>query len=57
MPVAFISAVPLEILKSFSLELLLTTFGVVFIVLVFAILFFYHGLKKYESGNLLYVRS
>jgi ABC-2 type transport system permease protein len=56
-PVAFISAIPLEILKSFSIELMFLTILVVIIIFVISILFFYYGLKRYESGNLLYVRN
>jgi ABC-2 type transport system permease protein len=56
-PVAFISAIPLEILKVFSIELMLITIGVALLFLIISIIIFYYGLKRYESGNLLYVRN
>lgn len=56
-PVGFIGAIPLEIIKKFSIELLGLTFLASFIVLLISIGIFYLGLRRYESGNLLYVRS
>jgi ABC-2 type transport system permease protein len=56
-PVAFISAVPLEVLKVFTIEGVLLTIGVALLVLFISIIVFYYGLRRYESGNLLYVRT
>lgn len=55
-PAAFVSSVPVEIIRSFSFSEL----GVLFIAAVFyfslAVFIFKKGLKKYESGNLLLMR-
>jgi ABC-2 type transport system permease protein len=56
-PVAFIGSIPLEVLKSFSLEGVLLIIGVALVVLAIAVIVFYYGLRRYESGNLIYVRN
>jgi ABC-2 type transport system permease protein len=56
-PVAFVAGVPTEILRAPSIEGVLIMTLVTAIIATIAIIFFYTGLKKYESGNLLYVNA
>lgn len=51
-PAAFISFVPLSVLKSFSWPLLAGFMSVAVLAVVLSRLVFYRGLKRYESGNL-----
>lgn len=55
-PAGFISGVPVELLKNFNLTWFLLLIFFTIGLLLIAIYIFYKGLKKYESGNLLYVR-
>ncbi|MGV8086438.1 MAG: ABC transporter permease [Candidatus Woesearchaeota archaeon] len=56
-PAGFISGVPVELLKSFNWTWLLYMLGFTLLITIVSITVFYKGLKKYESGNLLYVRT
>jgi len=56
-PVGFIAAMPLETLKNFSFGMVFLIVGVAFLVLLISVVIFYIGLRRYESGNLLYVRT
>jgi ABC-2 type transport system permease protein len=56
-PAGFISGVPVELLKSFDWTWFLYMIGFAMLILTVAIISFYRGLKKYESGNMLYVRT
>ncbi|MFC1741360.1 ABC transporter permease [Nanoarchaeota archaeon] len=56
-PAGFISGVPVELLHEFNLSWFLMTIGFTIAVALLAVAIFYHGLKRYESGNLLYVRT
>ena len=56
-PAGFISGVPVELLHEFKLSWFLMTIGFTIFVAFLAVVIFYHGLKRYESGNLLYVRT
>lgn len=55
-PAGFITSVPVSLLQSFDLTWFILLFLFAFALLLIAIYVFYKGLKKYESGNLLYVR-
>ncbi len=57
MPAAFISGVPVELLKQFNLFWFIATIVFAFIFLGIAVFVFYRGLRRYESGNLMYVRT
>ncbi len=52
-PAAFVSLIPVRIINNFSIKWLLILFVFVILWSVFAYWFFYRGLKKYESGNLI----
>jgi len=56
-PAGFVSGVPVELLKSFDITWLLYMIGFTILLTIIAISVFYYGLRKYESGNLLYVRT
>ncbi|MBT7497642.1 hypothetical protein HN662_04890 [Candidatus Woesearchaeota archaeon] len=56
-PAGFISGVPVELLKSFNAQWFWLTIGFVVLIFSIATFVFYRGLKKYESGNLMYVRT
>ena len=55
-PAGFITGVPVELLKNFSLKWLLYMAGYAILLLAVAIWVFKIGVKKYESGNLINVR-
>lgn len=55
-PAGFITGIPVEVLKVFSMKWFLLTFGFTFLITLIAVVFFYIGLKRYESGNLMHVR-
>ncbi len=55
-PVFFISNIPIEILRQFSLKLFIEVIIVTILVFIIALFIFKKGLKKYESGNLINVR-
>lgn len=56
-PAAFVSSLPIEALKTFSF----VEVGIVFLAavtfMIIAIVVFYQGLKRYESGSLMEMRS
>ncbi|MFA6269125.1 MAG: ABC-2 family transporter protein [archaeon] len=56
-PVGFVAGVPTEIIRSPSIEGIATMAFVTLVIGLIAIILFYTGLKRYESGNLLYVNS
>jgi len=55
-PAGFISGVPVELLKEFNIQWFIILAGFTVLISTLAIIIFYAGLKKYESGNQLYVR-
>jgi ABC-2 type transport system permease protein len=55
-PAGFITGIPVELLKVFNLQWFLLMILCAIVLLTIAILFFKHGVKKYESGNLINVR-
>jgi len=55
-PAAFISGVPVSLIKSFNLQWFLIFSGFTILITVIAIFVFYFGLRKYESGNSGFVR-
>jgi ABC-2 type transport system permease protein len=56
-PVGFVSGVPTEILRVPSPEGIAVMTIVTIIIALIASLIFYAGIKKYESGNLIYVNA
>ena len=50
-PALLIGAIPLEIVKSLSIDNLLMLLGLAIFWLILSIMFFYKSLKKYESNN------
>jgi len=56
-PAGFISGIPISLLKEFNLGWFLVTLGFASLILFLSIKVFHRGLRKYESGNLLYVRT
>ncbi|MEX1375864.1 MAG: ABC-2 family transporter protein [Eubacteriales bacterium] len=56
LPAAFITHIPLRLVKNFSISTLAILIGFVSIFLFLSISFFNRGLKKYESGNLIVTR-
>jgi len=55
-PAGFISGVPVELLRQFNILWFIYLIGFTILITAVSIAVFYYGLKKYESGNLLYVR-
>lgn len=56
-PAGFITGIPIQVLKEFSWQWFWITGGIAVLFLSIAILLFYKGLRKYESGNLLYAKD
>ena len=56
-PAGFVTGIPIEIMKEFSWKWLGISTLVSLIFLGLAIIIFYWGLRKYESGNLLYAKD
>lgn len=52
-PAAFVSLIPVSLIISFSWKWFFILIGVVIFWVSFSYWFFYKGLKKYESGNLI----
>lgn len=52
-PAAFITYIPVKLILEFDKMLLFKMITVVIVTFVFAVVFFYRGLKNYESGNLM----
>lgn len=55
-PAAFIAHVPLRLARNFTVGWLLVWLAASVAYCAFAVWFFYRGLKKYESGNLIVTR-
>jgi len=55
-PASFIVHIPLKLARSFQPGLLLILLAFAALYCFIAYKFFYHGLKKYESGNLIITR-
>ncbi|MEK8128065.1 ABC-2 family transporter protein [Paenibacillus filicis] len=56
-PAGFISYLPIGLLRSFDLPFMLGALGVTALLSVGGTWFFYRGLKRYASGNMLVMRS
>ena len=56
-PAGLVTGMPVELMRHFELDKLIWMIVITIIFLIIAILFFYAGLKKYESGNQLYVNA
>ena len=56
-PAAFVSYLPVQALREFSLTYAFFALGGALAVLAAGSAVFYHGLKRYESGNLLAMRD
>ena len=56
-PAGFVAGVPVELLRNFNWTWLIYMIGFTAILTFISISVFYYGLRKYESGNLLYVRT
>jgi len=57
LPAWFIAHLPTALLRQFDLPTLLVEFGVTVLAIGIAVAVFYRGLRRYESGNLLVLRS
>ena len=57
LPAGLVGSVPVELLKSFSWKWLAIVVGMTLIFLTIAIIMFYSGLKRYESGNTMEMRG
>ena len=51
-PALLIGAVPVEIIKNFSVTNLITLILVTIVWFIFSIMFFYKSLRRYESNNM-----
>jgi ABC-2 type transport system permease protein len=56
-PAAFITHVPVEILRAFDLPMFLAMCGFAALVVSLAVVAFHFGLRRYESGNLVVLRG
>ncbi|MFH1276202.1 MAG: ABC-2 family transporter protein [Candidatus Woesearchaeota archaeon] len=56
-PAGFVSGIPVELLKSFNWQWLLVTIIFTILILLIAIFIFYKGLKRYESGSMITLRT
>lgn len=56
-PAGFITGIPVELMQSFSLQWFLITILFSTAFFSFSIWFFYRGLRKYESGNVMVLRG
>jgi len=57
LPAGLISGIPVQVIRRFDLTWFLLTGAIAIVFLTVAILIFYKGLKRYESGNLLYAKD
>lgn len=55
-PVFFIGTLPMQLLKEFNLSWFFILIAFTIVSTIFAIKFFYAGLRRYESGNLLNIK-
>jgi len=56
-PAGLVTGVPVELMRNFNIDQLILMITVTIVFVIIAILFFYAGLKKYESGNQIYVNA
>lgn len=56
-PAGLVTGAPVELIRNFNIEGLIGVTVITIIFVIIAILFFYRGLKKYESGNQIYVNA
>ena len=56
-PAGLVTGVPVELMRNFEIDKLIWMILITIIFVIIAILFFYAGLKKYESGNQIYVNA
>jgi ABC-2 type transport system permease protein len=56
-PAGLVTGMPVELIRNFEMEKLIWMIVITIIFVIIAILIFYAGLKKYESGNQLYVNA
>ncbi len=56
LPAAFVTHIPLALATNFSVGIFLLWLAGSLVYCVIAVLFFYRGLRKYESGNLIITR-
>lgn len=56
-PAGMLVGIPVDLLKSFSWGLFLTVIVYVVLLFCFSVWFFYKGLKRYESGNVMGMRG
>ena len=57
LPAAFMSHIPVRVLREFDPVLIAIEVAVALGSLAFAVFIFYRGLRRYESGNMMVVRS
>lgn len=57
LPAGLIGGLPIEVIKNFNLESTILIIVMSIIIFLAAIFFFYLGLRRYESGNNLYVNN
>lgn len=57
LPAGLIGGLPIETIKNFNLESTILIIVMSIIIFLAAVFFFYLGLKRYESGNNLYVNN
>ena len=55
-PAGFVSSIPVDLLRSFSLKWFLLTLGFAILLLAIAVIVFRIGLRRYESGSMITVR-
>ncbi len=56
-PAGFVGGIPVELLTSFSWKWFILQIAVSLFFFIFSIWFFYHGLKRYESGNVIAMKG
>lgn len=56
LPAGFVSSLPISFFREFSWSFLIQMLVVTFIFLTLAIVMFYRGLRRYESGNMITLR-
>ena len=55
-PLEFVNYIPLRLFENFNILQFLSIIGVTILLICFALVMFYQGLKKYSSSNLMNVR-
>ncbi len=56
-PAGFVTGIPVEVMTTFSLKWMIITLAFSSAFLAFAVWFFYRGLQRYESGNVMMMRG